>query len=141
MIVTVVDNFQEYISNNIKDIDKYNLTADVIILGLIIYTYYIGDVELYTKLIKYGVIFLLIRYIVNLITNFKIDEKNHFQLNSHVAIFALLILTNKILDLNSYTTGILIVSYTLFASAIKYGYTIDNFLTLLVIYNLLEYKI
>jgi hypothetical protein len=146
----VTDKFQDYISHNIDGIQKYNLTADVIIFGLIAYTYYIGNAELYTKLTKYTIIFLLIRYIGSLVTNYKmkiedkngkISEKTHFLLNSHVAIFALLILSNTLLDLNNYTIGILLVSYTLFVSAINYGYTVDNFLTLLVIFNLLQYKI
>lgn len=147
----ITDNFQEYISNNFKDIKsmQINLLADIIIFGLIAYTYYIttsDHIETTTKLVKYIIIFFILRYIFSLITNYsKIEteskNKTYFQLNSHVAIFSLIILTITTLNLNIYTTYGLIIIYTLFISAINYGHTIDNFLTLLFIYNLLKIHI
>jgi hypothetical protein len=140
--VTIVDKFQDYMSNNVENIDKYNLSADVIIFCLIAYTYYTGNAELYTKIVKYSVIFLLIRYIASLVTNYQTSaKKSYFQLNGHIGIFTLLILTNAVFDLSIYTSFGILVSYTLFVSAIKYGHTVDNFITLLVVYNLLQYKI
>jgi hypothetical protein len=148
-LYTINDSFQNYISTNFKDIKSYNLLADIIIFGLLGYTYYISNIDhinVTTKLFKYIIIFFILRYVLNLITNYTLDAKDtkpktYFQLNSHVAIFAIIILTNTLLSLNVYTTYALIISYTLFISAIKYGYTVDNLVTLLVVYNLLQIHI
>ena len=138
--VHITDNFQEYVKKSIPEINTYNLGADLTIFGLLAYTYYVGNAELYTKLIKYIVIFFVVRYLANVLTNYKMQPdsgKNYFQLNSHVAIFAIVILTNTVLDLTFYTTVSLLISYTMFVSAIGYGHTTDNCLTLLLVHNLI----
>lgn len=160
MSIVIQDNFQSYIQANFPDLHKYHLIADVILFCLIAYTYYFGTPELYTKIIKYTVIIFIVRYICNSITNYtKLDNdndnetigketvgketigknyKNYFQLNGHVAIFALIILTNSLLDLNNYTTIAILIGYTLFVSAVNYGYTVDNLITLVLTYNLVN---
>lgn len=114
---------------------KYHLWADLILFVLVAYTYYIGNGELYTRILKYVIFVLILRYLLNLLTHY-IDtdtKKTYYQLNSYVAIFALLILLNQIFQFNIYTETIIILGYTLFLSAVGYGYTVDNLMTLLII--------
>lgn len=151
MILEVTDNFQNYIKANMN-IQKYSLLADLVLFLLVVYTYYVGDAEIYTRVIKFVILFLAIRYIASLITNYgskhegaSIDKQSnenkqaiYFQLNSYIAIFTIIMLAGpiNILQLNNYTTWSLIIGYALFVSAIQYGYTIDNLLTILVVYQM-----
>lgn len=118
-----------------SSLKKYHLWADLILFVLIAYTYYVGNGELYTRILKYVIFVLILRYILNHLTHY-VDTttgKTYYQLNSYVAIFALLILLNDIFQFNIYTETIIIVGYTLFLSAVGYGYTVDNLMTLLIV--------
>ena len=154
--LVVTDNFQNYIQTNFPSIKDYPFVVDILLFCLIAYTYYFGNPELYTKLIKYTIIILIVRYLFNYITNYtlptnvgdgkgtlptNVKSRNHFQINAHIALFALLILTNTLLDLNTYTIYGLLIGYTLFASAVNYGYTVDNLITLVLVYNLISLRI
>ena len=139
--ILISDQFQNYISNQVNS-SSIKISIDIVIGFLMLYTYYTGNIELYTKIFKYSLVFFMSRYFLSLITNYKTDEnKTYFQLNGYVGLFTILILTNSHFDFSVYTTGLLLISFTIFSSAIKTGYTSDNFLTLLVIYNILFFKI
>jgi hypothetical protein len=114
---------------------KHHLWADLILFCLAAYTYYVGNTEIYTNLLKYIIFVFLLRYILNIITHYTNEEtkKTYYQLNSHVALFALLVLLNPVLQFNTYIETFVIISYTLFLSLVKYGYTIDNLMTLLIV--------
>jgi len=125
----VKDLIHEHIS-----IEKYHLWADLILFVLVAYTYYVGNGELYTTLLKYVIFALILRYLLNNLTHYTNTDtkKTYYQFNSYVAIFALLILLNPLFQFNIYTETIVILGYTLFLSAVRYGYTVDNLITLLI---------
>lgn len=136
-MLVIKDTLQEYTKINYPDIKSKEIFVDIILYCLIAYSYYFGNSELYTKFIKYLLAFLFIRYMFNLITNYTYnDSKNHFQLNSYIGIFVLILFLGNF-DLNIYTQCILIFLYALFTSAV-YGYTTDNLLTVVLVYNLLQ---
>ncbi len=136
-MLIIKDTLQEYTSVNYPDIKSKEIFVDIILYSLVAYSYYFGNSELYTKFIKYLFAFLFIRYIFNLITNYTYqDAKNHFQLNSYIGIFVLILFLGNF-DLNIYTQCVLVFLYTLFTSVI-YGYTTDNLLTVVLVYNLLQ---
>ena len=136
-MLIIKDFLQEYTKVNYPDIKSKEIFVDIILYSLIAYSYYFGNSELYTKFIKYLLAFLLIRYLCNIITNYTYDDsKNHFQLNSYIGIFVLILFLGNF-QLNIYTQCALILLYTLFTSAV-YGYTTDNLFTIGVVYNLLQ---
>ena len=134
-MLIIKDAFQDYIQTNYPEISSQKIFVDIILYLLVAYTYYFGNLALYTKFIKYLSVFLLTRFLFNIITNYTYsDNKNHFQINSYIGIFVLIILLT---DVNIYTQGGLILFYTLFTSAI-YGYTTDSLLTVMLVYSLLQ---
>lgn len=149
-MLVVKDILQDYTKLNYPDIYDKRVLVDIILYSLIAYSYYFGDHLLYTKFIKYLLAFLLIRYLFSIITNYTVNDilvkentkdtlvtnKNHFQLNSTIGIFVLIIFLGNF-ELNIITQISIILLYTLFVSAI-YGYTTDNLLTIIVVYNILQ---
>lgn len=149
-MLTVKDSLQEYTKVNYPDLNNKGVFLDIIVYSLIAYSYYFGNSELYTKFFKYLFAFLLLRYIFSLMTNYTVksdtiksdtvkDSKVYYQLNSMIGIFVLVIFLGNF-DLNFITQIILVLIYTLFTSLIN-GYTTDNLLTVLVVYNLLQISI
>ena len=123
--------------------ERYHLWADLILFVLIAYTYYVGNGELYTNILKYVIFVFILRYLLNLLTHYTNTEtkKTYYQLNSYVAIFSLLILLNPLFQFNIYTETIVILGYTLFLSAVRYGYTVDNLMTLLITKMIVAHQI
>jgi hypothetical protein len=142
MNIIVDDNFQTKVMENFSDVNQCSLIADVILYGLIAFTYYYGDNVLHTRLAKYVFFVLFLRYFLDFVTSYKDENgKKEFQLNSHIAIFSLILILSVNLELNVYTLWSLLVSYTLFVSSIGYGRTVNNFLTLFTVYTLVQYKL
>ena len=144
-MLTVKDSLQEYTKVNYPNLNNKGVFLDILVYSLIAYSYYFGNSELYTKFFNYLFAFLLLRYIFSLMTNYTIksdtvkDSKVYYQLNSMIGIFVLVIFLGNF-DLNFITQIILVLIYTLFTSLIN-GYTTDNLLTVLVVYNLLQISI
>jgi len=140
--IKIKDNFSGFVNAKIPNIMDYNLMSELILFSLIALTYYNGNFELYIKIIKFMIIIFIIRYIFNTLTNYRENgkKKNLFQLNSILALFAIIILSNN-LNLNNWTVLSILIGYTLFLSATKNGYTVNNILTILIVYNLINSKI
>lgn len=150
-MLIVKDSLKEYTEINYPDLKNKGVLLDIILYSLIAYSYYFGNSELYTKFFKYLFAFLFLRYTFSLFTNYTITESNdqktqndkkekvYFQLNSMIGIFVLVIFLGNF-DLNFLTQIILVLIYAIFSSLIN-GYTTDNLLTVLVVYNLLHISI
>lgn len=137
---TIIDNVREYINNNFPELQKYKLFINLIPLALIIYLYYIGDVNLYIKFFKIASIILFIRLILNNTTEIIINNEKYSQLNVSLIIFiiCILLLLNKG-DLNKYSS-IAIISIYLILQSLN-TLTTDNILTsilVLFLYNIYE---
>ena len=147
IMLAIKDSLKEYTEINYPDLKNKGVLLDIILYSLIAYSYYFGNSELYTKFFKYLFAFLFLRYIFSIITNYTITitenqeqkEKVYFQLNSTIGIFVLVIFLGNF-DLNFLTQIILVLIYAIFSSLIN-GYTTDNLLTVLVVYNLLQISI
>ena len=138
-MLTVKDTLQEYTKINYPGINNKGVLLDIILYSLIAYSYYFGNSELYTKFFKYFFAFLFLRYIFSIMTKYTTKDKVYYQLNSTIGIFVLIIFLGNF-DLNFITQIILVLIYTIFSSLIN-GYTTDNVLTVLIVYNLLQIKI
>lgn len=142
-MLIVKDFFKEYTEINYPEIKNKSVFLDILVYSLIAYSYYFGNSELYTKFLKYLFAFLFLKYIFSIITNYTtiIDtkEKIHYQLNSTIGIFVLIIFIGNF-DFNFLTKIILVLIYTIFSSLIN-GYATDNLLTVLLVYNLLQIHI
>lgn len=141
-MIKVTDKFQDFIDKSISKKNISNLTVlnDIIFYSIFIYYYYFGNFDDNLSIIKYTCIFFVLRYFLNYITTYKVIKnkvvKNNlnFILNSKIAIFSILVLF--LLKCNSKLGIILIFLYSLLNSAIKYGYTSNNLLTIIVVYYL-----
>jgi hypothetical protein len=143
-MLTVKDSLYEYTIVNYPEINNKSVFLDIFVYSLIAYSYYFGNSELYTKFFKYLFAFLLLRYLFSVMTNYTINQdqiknKVYYQLNSTIGIFVLIIFLGNF-DLNFFTQIILVLIYAIFSSLIN-GYTTDNLLTVLVVYNLLQIPI
>jgi L-asparagine transporter-like permease len=150
-MLTVKDSLQDYTKVNYPELNNKGVFLDILVYSLLAYSYYFGNSELYTKFFKYLFAFLLLRYLFSILTNYttkdtkdtkdKGDTKDkiYYQLNSTIGIFVLIIFLGNF-DLNFITQIILVLSYATIASLIN-GYTTDNLLTVLVVYNLLQITI
>ena len=151
-MLTVKDTLQEYTKVNYPQLNNKGVFLDILLYSLIAYSYYFGNLELYTKFFKYLFAFLFLRYIFSIMTNYNYtiksdtksdtinkDSKVYYQLNSTIGIFVLVIFLGNF-DLNFITQIILVLSYALISSLIN-GNTTDNLLTVLVVYNLLQISI
>ena len=65
----------------------------------------------------------------------------YFQFNGKIAIFTLLVLFLSLGHENLYTTLAIIFSYALLSSAAKYGYTVDNVITVGITYFIISLNI
>lgn len=133
---------EDWIQNNIKFKSSFMGLLNNILLVLLVYVFY-SNVEfpIFVKFIKYYVLILIIRYIISSVTNIKDVENNkrYFQINSHIALFVLIILicienTTFGLDENYYLSLGLVLIYALIVIITKYAYTYDVITTILLIH-------
>jgi hypothetical protein len=145
-MLIVEDRFQNYMQ------EKFNkgilsLLNEIIFYGIFVYYYYFGpiqDSDKNFKILTYIIAIFILRYMFNYITNYTIidDSKekiNYFQFNSRIAIFTILIL---FLGLNTDKPIVLsiVFSYAILSSAAKYGYTVDNLITVGITYFIVSLK-
>lgn len=139
-MIKVEDRFQNYIQDKF-DTNTLTMLNELIFYCIFVYYYYFGpiqDTQQTFKIVKYIIAIFLLRYLFNYITAYKIiqdkKEVSYFQFNSKIAIFTLLVLFLSLGHENLYTTLAIIFSYALLSSAAKYGYTIDNIITVGITY-------
>ena len=135
-MIIVHNRFQDYIQDKF---DTTNLTMlnEFIFYGIFIYYYYFGpiqDSQQNFRILKYILLVFTLRYLLNYITKYTIideskKEISYSQFNGKIAVFTILVLFLSIKHENIYTTLAIVFSYALLSSAAKYGYTIDNLLT------------
>lgn len=149
------DKFQDYIESKF---DKNTLVIinEIVFYGIIVYYYYFGPIQDYEqnfRILKYiGLIFVL-RYLLSYITEIKevklsdkkrsdgdVASNKYFQFNSKVAIFSILILMLSVNN-NIFITLSIVCSYALLSSGAKYGYTVDNLITVIITYCLYSLNI
>ena len=147
-MLVVEDRFQEYMQDKF-DTNTLTMLNEVIFYGIFVYYYYFGPIqnsEQNFAIIKFIAIIFALRYMFNYITKYTTineekEETSYFQLNGKIAVFTILILYLSITHENSYTTLAILFSYALLSSAAKYGYTIDNLLTVGITYFLYQIKL
>lgn len=139
-MIKVEDRFQNYIQDKF-DTNTLTMLNELIFYCIFVYYYYFGpiqDTQQTFKIVKYIIAIFLLRYLFNYITAYKIiqdkKEVSYFQFNSKIAIFTLLVLFLSLGHENLYTTLAIIFSYALLSSSAKYGYTIDNIITVGITY-------
>lgn len=142
---------EDWIQNNIKFKSSFMELLNNILLVLLVYVFY-SNVEfpIFVKFIKYYVLLLVIRYIISSVTNIKDVEnkKRYFQINSHIALFVLIILicieSNTFELSNNYYLSVgLILIYSLIVIITRYAFTYDVITTILLIhyiFNLETFK-
>ncbi len=131
------------------DTNTLTILNEIIFYSIFVYYYYFGpiqDTQQNFKIVKYIIVILLLRYLFNYITSYTIvteDNKKigYFQFNGKIAIFTLLVLFLSLGHENLYTTLAIIFSYALLSSAAKYGYTVDNVITVGITYFIISLNI
>lgn len=145
--IVIKDKFQDYIKDNYwEHSKKFVILNELIFYSIFVYYYYFGPIDnslTNFMILKYIVIIFILRYLFSYITTItQKDGKTYFQLNSKIAILAIIILfLTQNTQLNNITTFLLILSYALLSSAAKYGYTVDNILTIMIVYFLITSKL
>ena len=131
------------------DTNTLTILNEIIFYSIFVYYYYFGpiqDTQQNFKIVKYIIVILFLRYLFNYITSYTIvteDNKKigYFQFNGKIAIFTLLVLFLSLGHENLYTTLAIIFSYALLSSAAKYGYTVDNVITVGITYFIISLNI
>ena len=144
-MIKIEDRFQNYIQDKF-DTNTLTMLNEIIFYCIFVYYYYFGpiqDTQQNFKIVKYIIVIFLLRYIFNYITSYTIvteDKKEigYFQFNGKVAVFTLLVLFLSLGHENLYATLAIVFSYALLSSAAKYGYTIDNVITVGITYFIIS---
>lgn len=135
--VVVYDLVQQYIDTSSKPFVK-----EFILLTSLYLFYTNVEGYVFTIFVKYALIMLCIRYILNLLTERrKGDKSKYFILNSHLILFTLMCLLYNTYALGSerlILTWTIITSYSLFIISTGEHYTSDILLTLLTVYTLVN---
>lgn len=147
-MIIINDRFQDYIQNKFNT-NTLTVLNEFIFYGIFIYYYYFGPIQDSQKnfrIFKYILFIFALRYIFNYITNYtlvndKKQETSYYQLNGKIAIFTILVLFLSIEHENIYPTLAIIFGYALLSSAAKYGYTVDNLLTVFIVYFIYSLKL
>lgn len=147
-MLVVEDRFHEYMQDKF-DTNSLTMLNEIIFYGIFVYYYYFGPIqnsEQNFAIIKFIAIIFALRYLFNYITKYTVineqkEETSYFQLNGKIAVFTILILFLSATHENSYTTLSILIAYSLLSSAAKYGYTIDNLLTVGITYFLFNMKL
>lgn len=139
-MLIVEDRFQNYMQ------DKFNknilsLLNEIVFYGIFVYYYYFGpiqDSEKNFRILTYIIAVFVLRYMFHYITKYTIvdskEEVNYYQFNSRIAIFTILILFLSLNNDTPYTILSIVFSYAILSSAAKYGYTVDNLITVGITY-------
>lgn len=130
----ITDFIHEYSKQHV--IHSTPFLLDVILYSFLGYAYYTHN-DLVFHFSKYFLVFILIRYFFNILTNYKKDNFNHFQLNYFVGTFFLAI---TLMNFSFYTKAACITIYTLLNSMI-YGNTVNNIFTIILVDNLMKFDI
>lgn len=144
-MIKIEDRFQNYIQDNF-DTNTLTMLNEIIFYCIFVYYYYFGPIQNTQqnfKIVKYIIVIFLLRYIFNYITSYTIiteDKKeiSYFQFNGKIATFTVLVLFLSLGHENLYTTLAIVFSYALLSSAAKYGYTIDNVITVGITYFIIS---
>lgn len=152
-MIQIEDKFQKYVNDKF-DTKTLIMLNEIIFYGIFVYYYYFGpiqDTQQNFKIVKYIIAVLILRYLFNYITSYKIitpnsiqdkpdkqKEIDYYQFNSRIAIFTILILFLSLGHDNLYTTLAIVFSYALLSSAADYGYTIDNVITVGITYFIMS---
>ena len=146
-MLVIRDKFQEYMSSNF-DTHMLVMLNEFLFYSIFVYYYYFGpihDSDQNFIILKYIALIFLLRYIFNYITTQTIiNEKEtsgkettketiYYQLNSRIAIMTIILLALT-KNQNITTSLCIIFGYALLSSAAKYGFTIDNLLTVGITY-------
>ncbi len=144
----VHDRFQDYMQDKF-DTNTLTMLNEFIFYGIFIYYYYFGpiqDSQQNFRILKYILSVFALRYLFNYITKYTIvneskEEISYFQFNGKIAVFTILVLFLSMTHESIYTTLAIVFSYALLSSAAKYGYTIDNLLTVGVTFFIFSLKL
>lgn len=135
-MIKIEDSFQNYIQDKF-DTNTLTMLNEIIFYSIFIYYYYFGPIQNTQqnfKIVKYIIAIFILRYLFNYITSYTIITENnkeisYFQFNGRIAVFTLILLFLSLGHDNIYATLAIIFSYALLSSAAKYGYTMDNIIT------------
>ena len=145
-MILVEDRFQDYMQSKFN-INTLVVLNEFVFYSVFIYYYYFGPIQDSDKnfrILKYFLAVFILKYLFNYITKYTIineqkQEISYFQFNAKIAIFTILLL---FLSMNQdSTTLVIIFSYALLSSAAKYGYTIDNIITVGITYFIFSLKL
>lgn len=147
-MILIEDRFHDYMQDKF-DTNTLTMLNEFIFYGIFIYYYYFGpiqDSEQNFKILKYILTVFTLRYLFNYITKYTIvneqkEETSYFQFNGKIAIFTILVLFLSLNQDNVYTTLAIVFSYALLSSAAKYGYTIDNIITVGITYFIFSLRL
>lgn len=147
-MILIEDRFQDYIQDKF-DTNTLTMLNEFIFYGIFIYYYYFGpihDSQQNFRILKYILTVFTLRYLFNYITKYTIineqkEETSYFQFNGKIAIFTILVLFLSLEPESLYTTLAIVFSYALLSSAAKYGYTIDNLITVGITYFIYSLKL
>jgi ABC-type uncharacterized transport system permease subunit len=146
-MLVIEDRFQNYMQ------EKFNkgilsLLNEIVFYGIFVYYYYFGpiqDSDKNFKILTYIIAIFILRYMFHYITKYTIiddskEEINYFQFNSRIAIFTILIVFLALNNDTQYTVLSIVFSYAILSSAAKYGYTVDNLITVGITYFIVSLK-
>lgn len=126
--------------HGILDTSKNLLLKELILFGTLYIFYLYSDSHIITAFVKTVLIFILLRYVLSVLTNME-DQygKRYFILNIHVIIFtSAFLLMNELGILKDYNllTLMSILLYSILVVSTKEFYTSDVAITLIIVYAL-----
>ena len=146
-MLVIEDRFQNYMQENFNK-GILSLLNEIVFYGIFVYYYYFGpiqDSDKNFKILTYIIAIFILRYMFHYITKYTIiddskEEINYFQFNSRIAIFTILIVFLALNNDTQYTVLSIVFSYAILSSAAKYGYTVDNLITVGITYFIVSLK-
>ena len=85
--------------------EQFSIIGDIILAIIIYFTYLYLPTSEFTRLLKFYIILVLIRYFFSNLTKITINDKKYFQVSSHMTLFLLIVLIgneNQIFGSNEY---------------------------------------
>jgi ABC-type uncharacterized transport system permease subunit len=146
-MLVIEDRFQNYMQENFNK-GILSLLNEIVFYGIFVYYYYFGPIQDSDKnfrILTYIIAIFILRYMFNYITKYTIineskENINYFQFNSRIAIFTILILFLSLNNDTPYIVLSIVFSYAILSSAAKYGYTVDNLITVGITYFIVSLK-